>query len=249
MVSLPSGAEPVSDLDLFELLEPHEECELATDVAKPAAQPTPDVAPKKASSKSPRRGAHLSELAVTLADFGHQNWQYPVTPNRTVGSGYGRRESPIFKGRRVFHGGHDIACRTGERIYAAGDGDVVISQYSSTAGNFVVIRHHSDDDSLLETRYLHLSRRHVRRGKTVKAGDLIGRCGNTGRSTSPHLHFEVKRDGRTMAPLRNRQKSERFLFSDQLIGAPNDVLFQQCANGSGSTTTEPVEFSGEKSRL
>lgn len=98
--------------------------------------------------------------------------------------------------RRRFHYGVDLAMPTGRPIYAAFDGVVRISKYNGSYGNLVVIRHPNG----LETYYAHMSKRHVSAGTQVRAGDIIGLCGNTGRSYGSHLHFEIRYQGNAMNP-------------------------------------------------
>lgn len=154
------------------------------------------------------RGAPLKDLVVTLSDLGIKDWQYPMSTVHSVGSPYGPRTKTFSTGTRLFHHGHDIACERGEDIYAVADGIVSVSVYSPTAGHYVTLSHKGDEHVSIETRYLHLSKRLVRHNREVKAGDLIGRCGNTGQSTGPHLHFEVIVDGKTRAPFRHREKKD-----------------------------------------
>ena len=85
---------------------------------------------------------------------------------------------------------------TGEPIYAAFDGVVRISKFNRSYGNLVII-HHANG---LETYYAHMSKRHVTVGQQVKSGDVIGLCGNTGRSFGSHLHFEIRYMGNAINP-------------------------------------------------
>lgn len=103
-------------------------------------------------------------------------------------------------GKKAMHQGHDIPCRKGAWIRAAAAGEITISERSSTAGNYIEIKHR-DHPQTVHTRYLHLKRRHVRVGSSVAKGEVIGTCGSTGRSTGPHLHFEVRIDGTPIPPL------------------------------------------------
>ena len=119
-----------------------------------------------------------------------------------MGSPYGPRTKVFSTGRRLFHHGQDIACVPGENLYASASGVVELSTYSPTAGHYVTIQHADGEEHSIETRYLHLSKRLVRRGALVRAGQVIGRCGNTGQSTGAHLHFEVIVDGKTQVPFR-----------------------------------------------
>ncbi len=110
-------------------------------------------------------------------------------------SRFGTRVDPVH-GTRTMHQGLDIAAREGTPVVAALAGTVERAGSAGTYGNLVVLRH--DDGS--ETRYAHLSAISVRVGERVGAGAPIGAVGSTGRSTGPHLHFEVRRDGRPVDP-------------------------------------------------
>lgn len=112
-----------------------------------------------------------------------------------VSSGYGWRAHPVLGGRRRHHG-IDIAAPEGTPVYATADGIVGRADYSRSYGNVIYLDHGSD----LETRYAHLSGFNVRSGQRVKKGDLIGFVGSTGRSTGPHLHYEVRVDGVAVNP-------------------------------------------------
>lgn len=99
-----------------------------------------------------------------------------------------KRISQLYKRRT--HRGIDLAAPIGTPVYAAQDGTVVAASYGAwdkSYGNMVAIYHRDGN----YTNYAHLSKIKTRVGKKVKAGDLIGLCGSTGRSTGPHLHFEV----------------------------------------------------------
>jgi len=110
-----------------------------------------------------------------------------------------RRWHPILHKWKA-HLGVDFAARRGTPVMAAGSGTIVWSQRMGSYGNLVKIRH-SDG---YETRYAHLKafRRGIHRGKHVKKGQVIGYVGTTGRSTGPHLHFELRKHGRAINPLR-----------------------------------------------
>lgn len=105
-------------------------------------------------------------------------------------SGFGRRW-----GRA--HEGIDMAGPVGTPIYATGNGRVVFAGWMSGYGNLIKIQHELGT----ETRYGHLNKIHVRVGQTVSQGDRIGDMGNTGRSTGPHLHYEVRVNGRAVNPM------------------------------------------------
>ena len=122
-------------------------------------------------------------------------YYWPLPSNRvTVNSFFGPRSDP-FTGKKSNHSGTDIGAPTGTEIYAAHGGVVLTSEMGSGSnwsyGNFVVI---SRGDGVT-TLYAHMSKRAVKAGDTVSQGQLIGYVGTTGRSTGPHLHFEVLVNG------------------------------------------------------
>jgi len=120
---------------------------------------------------------------------------WPLPGNYRISSPYGYRIHPILKTKQ-FHSGVDIPAKTGTKILAANDGVVIFSGVKSSYGNFVVIDH----GGKMTTAYAHCSRRLVSQGQKVKKGQAIALVGTTGRSTGPHLHFEVRKDGKTTNP-------------------------------------------------
>lgn len=111
-----------------------------------------------------------------------------------VTSEFGRRVDPI-SGQARFHSGIDLAAPMGSEVRAAGAGEVVFSGARGTAGNIVTVRHGD-----LVSSYAHLGRTLVREGQQVFAGQVIATVGSSGRSTGPHLHFAVARQGRVIDP-------------------------------------------------
>ena len=110
-------------------------------------------------------------------------------------SRFGYRTSP-FTGRKEFHKGMDIANRKGTAILATADGTVSFAGKKGAMGNIVVIDHGHG----LVTRYAHLSKALKKRGESVRRGDIIAQMGNSGRSTGPHLHYEVQLNGVPVNP-------------------------------------------------
>ncbi|HET9620984.1 MAG TPA: peptidoglycan DD-metalloendopeptidase family protein [Kofleriaceae bacterium] len=110
-------------------------------------------------------------------------------------SGYGLRADPI-KHEMINHPGFDLAAPTGTQVHAAAGGTVVHAGPAGTYGNLVTVRH----DNGFETRYAHLSEVDVKQGDTVAVGQDVGKVGTTGYSTGPHLHFELRRDGKPIDP-------------------------------------------------
>ncbi len=111
-------------------------------------------------------------------------------------SGYGMRDHPVLRSRRQ-HNGVDLAAPSGTPVYATADGLVSRADWFSSYGLYINIDHGAE----LETRYAHLSRLAVAAGERVQKGDLIGYVGSTGRSTGPHLHYEVRVDGVAVNPI------------------------------------------------
>jgi murein DD-endopeptidase MepM/ murein hydrolase activator NlpD len=115
---------------------------------------------------------------------------------KRLASGYGLRMHPILKVRRM-HAGCDFSAPQGTPIYATGDGKIETARWMGDAGNTVVIDHGFG----YKTKYFHMSEFEVKRGATVKRGDIIGYVGNTGLSAAPHCHYEVWKDGTHINPV------------------------------------------------
>lgn len=116
---------------------------------------------------------------------------WPVDGRLT--SRFGYRRDP-FNRRIRYHSGTDIAAPTGTKVTVTGRGVVVSSTYDGDFGNIVRVDHGNG----LETWYAHLSERLVKTGAKVERGQVIGKVGSTGRSTGPHLHYEVHKNGKTV---------------------------------------------------
>lgn len=118
-------------------------------------------------------------------------------------SGFGMRTHPVLGGRRQHHG-IDLAAPTGTPVYATAEGVVSRADWYSSYGLFISVEHGAS----MQTRYAHLSRLAVAAGDSVKKGDLIGYVGSTGRSTGPHLHYEVRVEGLAVNPIPYMVESE-----------------------------------------
>jgi murein DD-endopeptidase MepM/ murein hydrolase activator NlpD len=105
---------------------------------------------------------------------------------KKTASGYGMRIDPIYRTPR-FHSGMDFSAKIGTDVYATGDGTVTFAAWKQGYGNCIIINHGYG----YETLYGHLSKYKVRVGQKVKRGEVIGLVGNSGKSTGPHLHYEV----------------------------------------------------------
>jgi len=122
-----------------------------------------------------------------------------------LGSPFGRRSDPIA-GLRAMHEGIDFNAETGAPVVAAADGVVLTAAYHSDFGNMVDLDHGDG----LTTRYAHMSRMNVKAGSLVKRGEMIGAVGSTGRSTGPHLHFEVRMLGVAQNPAHFLKQGEEY---------------------------------------
>ena len=116
---------------------------------------------------------------------------------KRVASGFGRRIDPYYK-KLKFHYGVDFSAPKGTPIYATGNGTVSKTKRSRRGfGNHIVIDHGYGYKSL----YAHMTKYTVRKGQKIKRGDIIGYVGSTGKSTAPHLHYEVHKDGKKINPV------------------------------------------------
>ncbi len=121
---------------------------------------------------------------------------WPCPASRYITSYFGRRVHPVYGTVKV-HNGLDIGGPNGCNIVAANSGTVIVSEYSSSYGNYIIISHGGG----VTTLYAHMSARLVSVGASVTRGQVIGREGSTGVSTGPHLHFEMAVNGVRCDPL------------------------------------------------
>ena len=120
---------------------------------------------------------------------------WPAPDSRHITSTFGNRTISLY-GYERFHTGIDINAATGSPVVAAEDGTVIVSVYDGGWGNYIMINH---GDNLI-TLYAHLNERHVEVGQSVLKGEQIGTTGNSGLSSGPHLHFEVRVNGKSTEP-------------------------------------------------
>ncbi len=150
------------------------------------------------SDQLDKKGQRLSALESVMMDRQLQAAVSPVgwpTKGGWESSGFGWRTDP-FNGHQEFHEGIDIAARMGSPIYAMADGIVTYAGLNGGYGNMVQINHGNG----LSTRYGHASKILVKVGDRVHKGQEIAEVGSTGRSTGPHVHFEVLKDGHEIDP-------------------------------------------------
>jgi murein DD-endopeptidase MepM/ murein hydrolase activator NlpD len=128
------------------------------------------------------------------AFFLNSGFRFPLRQYR-ITSRYGIREDP-FSGHVSMHQGIDLAAPEGTEVFAVADGVVTAAGFDPVYGNYVIIRHTNNWTSL----YGHLQAVETVLRTELKSGNLIGRVGSTGQSTGPHLHFELRQDGRAFDP-------------------------------------------------
>lgn len=131
-------------------------------------------------------------VSIQLLKITPTTW--PVN-TRHITSRFGYRKDP-FTDRPAFHKGLDIAGSSNDPVYVTADGTVISTGYDKLHGNNIIVSHSKS----LRTWYMHLNKSLVSEGDHVSKGDQIGLLGSTGRSTGPHLHYEVKKDGSSVDP-------------------------------------------------
>ena len=151
----------------------------STTPTEPPESTEPTKAPEPTQAPSPSAG---------------ESWMVPCS-YRQLSSPFGQRESPTA-GASSNHQGIDLAGPEGTPIYATKSGVVTVNSSSRSAGNYITIRH----DNTYSSIYMHLSRSAVKKGQTVKQGELIGYMGSSGIVTGSHLHFGILRNGSYVNP-------------------------------------------------
>ncbi len=177
----------------------------------PLLQPTPlsaddlRAALEALAKEVEARGDHMSLLESQLLDERIQKSMLPTTlpvDAQWNASGFGWRIDP-FTGERALHEGVDFGAQVGTDIVAAASGVVITVDRHPEYGNMVEIDHGNG----LSTRYAHISRTVVKVGALVRRGQKIAEVGTTGRTTGPHLHFEVRHEGVAVNPFRFLQNA------------------------------------------
>jgi len=140
---------------------------------------------------------------------------------RSISSGFGVRIHPIYKTRK-FHDGMDFTGKIGTPIYSTGEGKIESAKSSRGYGKKIVINHGYG----YKTIYAHLSRYNVKAGQKIKRGEIIGFLGNTGISTGPHLHYEVRKNNKKLNPI-------NYYFND--ISAKQYDKIVEIAQNTGQT--------------
>ena len=133
-------------------------------------------------------------LSTEYAYFLKILYRYPLD-EWVLTSSFGKRIDP-FTNRYSYHRGIDLAAPFGANVYASNDGVVLNCSKTPIYGNYITLSHSNN----YETLYAHLSKIIVKAGDKVVSGQKIGEVGTTGKSTGPHLHFEIRRDGKAIEP-------------------------------------------------
>jgi murein DD-endopeptidase MepM/ murein hydrolase activator NlpD len=139
---------------------------------------------------------------------------------KRIGSHFGYRTDPFYKVRKM-HEGIDFTASIGTPVFATGDGVVSVAEYSNGGYGIQVCINHGYN---YETVYAHLSKFIVKVGERVKRGEVIAYVGNTGKSTAPHLHYEVRKEGLALNPI-------NFFFND-ITPAEYTMLIEMSAQPS-----------------
>ena len=142
-----------------------------------------------------RKKAEAAGKTYKTKNLGDISFTWPCPSSGRITSGFGGRSSPT-EGASSNHKGIDIGASTGSGIVAAADGEVVVSTYSYSAGNYVMINHGGG----VYTVYMHASKLLASVGDQVKKGQTIAKVGSTGYSTGPHLHFGIRVNGTYVNP-------------------------------------------------
>lgn len=144
-----------------------------------------------------KKKAEAEGKTYTTTNLGNISFIWPCPSSSRITSTFGDRESPT-EGASSNHKAIDIGASTGANILAAADGEVTISTYSVSAGNYIMLDHGGG----VSTVYMHCSQLLVSKGEKVKKGQVIAKVGSTGYSTGPHLHFGVRSGGTYVDPLK-----------------------------------------------
>ena len=162
----------------------------------------PEIPPESAAAEFGRQSALLdTRLSMLEKQFSRRSAQIASTPTvwpvrGAVSSGFGLRTDP-FDGGTSVHEGIDISTSRGEPVLATADGTILLSGWAGEYGRAIEIVH----NDRYVTLFGHLQETLVKEGQVVRRGDRVGLVGSSGRSTAPHLHYEVRVDGRPVNPL------------------------------------------------
>ena len=156
-----------------------------------------DVSSTKGASIKDNKSPKINKESLIEAEKRNIPSTKPIYANYRLSSKFGNRFHPLlFRWR--FHGGVDMACPKGTEVHVPADGVVIKSGWNNGYGNYIKVKHSNG----FETVYGHLSKIKIKKGQKVSKGDVIGEVGSTGRSTGPHLHYEILKNSKRVNPQR-----------------------------------------------
>lgn len=161
---------------------------------KPGEETKPSETTKPTEETKPNQTKPIEETKPKETEPAKVTWKVPIK-YRKFTSAYGWREDPVYGGRK-FHYGVDLAAPEGTKIVASRGGTVTVASYDSSCGYYVQIDHGDGYKSI----YMHMTHYIVSKGDKVTQGQTIGYCGSTGKSTGPHLHFGISKNGSYVNP-------------------------------------------------
>lgn len=164
----------------------------ATQATKPTEETKPTETAKPTEETKPTETTKPTEPEETKP--AKVTWKVPIKYKKFT-SPYGYRSDP-YTGKKTFHYGVDLAADEGTKIWATRAGKVTKATYDSSCGYYVQIDHGDGFKSI----YMHMTHYVVKKGDTVSQGQVIGYCGSTGKSTGPHLHFGISKNGSYVNP-------------------------------------------------
>ena len=160
------------------------------------SRPSADMLIQEINLRTASLGALVAELKARQTQIARLPSIWPaLVKRRAITSPYGYRKDP-FTLRVRHHDGADVSAPAGTPVIATADGKVTFAGYDGDYGKIVRISHGNG----METSYGHLQSYSVGPGQTIKRGDVIGKCGSTGRTTGAHIHYEVRINGKTVNP-------------------------------------------------
>lgn len=151
------------------------------------------VAPREIRGRV--RGVSLQDIEGRMKE--PQDYMWPIEWKGAT-SEWGYRRDPITGKQRVKHSGVDLRAAVGTPVYAPAEGVVRVAGWMRGYGKTVILDHEGG----YSTRFAHLNSYNVKKGDTVRMGDRIAATGNTGRSTGPHLHYEIRKDEVALNPMK-----------------------------------------------
>ena len=152
--------------------------------------------PMAGMSQGKQDSKQIVTVVENLKQNSELNFENPLKGTYHVSFKYGKRKDPMHEDRMYFHYGIDLAAKMKTPVYAAESGYVDMPKTKRSYGKNILIDH----GQKFKTCYAHLDSVMVQSGSLVKKGDLIGLVGNSGKSTGPHLHLEVIKDGERVDP-------------------------------------------------